>query len=54
MFEEFLGNEELKNEISERIRSGSLPHALVFSGDDGTGCDYFMSADSENYIVQGT
>lgn len=50
MFEEFLGNTELKIEISERIDSGSLPHALVFSGDDGTGCDYFSRLVAQEYL----
>lgn len=50
MFEGFLGNEELKTEISARILSGTFPHALVFSGEEGTGCNYFARLVAGEYL----
>jgi len=50
MFESFLGNEELKKEISARLLSGSFPHAVSFSGEEGTGCDYFARMVAAEYL----
>lgn len=50
MFEEFLGNEELKKEISARLESDSFPHAVSFSGDEGTGCDFFARLVAAEYL----
>lgn len=50
MFESFLGNEELKSEISARLVSDSFPHAVSFSGEEGTGCDYFARLVAERYL----
>jgi DNA polymerase-3 subunit delta' len=50
MFEEFLGNDELKNEISARILNGNLPHALVFYGEEGTGCGFFARLVAREYL----
>ena len=50
MFESFLGNEELKREISARLGSGSFPHAVSFSGEEGTGCDFFARLVASEYL----
>ncbi len=50
MFESFLGNEELKSEISARLGSDSFPHAVSFSGEEGTGCDFFARLVAEQYL----
>lgn len=50
MFESFLGNEELKKEISARLESGNFPHAVSFSGEEGTGCDFFARLVAEEYL----
>ena len=50
MFESFLGNEELKKEISARIGADSFPHAVSFSGEEGTGCDFFARLVAAEYL----
>ncbi|MBQ3999386.1 MAG: hypothetical protein II643_00130 [Oscillospiraceae bacterium] len=50
MFEEFLGNDELKEEISALLESDSFPHAVFFSGEEGTGCDFFARLVAAEYL----
>ena len=50
MFETFIGNERLKNEISHLIASETLPHALVIQGEEGQGCGLFADLIAEAYL----
>ena len=50
MFESFFGNDEIKEELSSMLLSGSLPHAIAFSGEEGTGCDFFARLVAEQYL----
>ena len=50
MFEEFLGNEQLKRDIGGMLTSGSLPHALAVCGKRGCGAGYFAKLLAAGYL----
>lgn len=37
LISEFVGNEEVKNELAELIKRDTLPHAMIIEGAKGTG-----------------
>ena len=50
MFEAFLGNDKLKNEIEQLIISDALPHGIIIQGDEGQGCGFFADLLAEAYL----
>ena len=50
VFESFLGNERLKDEVKSLIESDRLPHGIVLQGEDGNGCGFFANLLAAEYL----
>ena len=50
MFETFLGNEKLKEELAQLLTQDRLPHAIAFIGESGVGSGFLARLVAKEYL----